>query len=259
MEIITYNVQSPFLGISNYEERLDLIINKIAQYNATIILFQEVFIMSLFTMKIFSKDNYIKSSLQNIGYSYFAQSTSTANMQNSGLFIAGHYPIEIIDEIAYPQHEEDERFTTKGAIIFRIDHPEYNKLTIINTHLHCMNYIDEYSQIRMEQLQQIKDTLIKHNIFDNIVICGDLNIDSINEPTYKYYEKLMELFPDGKDSFAPPFPITNPPDARIDYIVYYGKDFEFDNTRIVNANSDSLEASDHLGIKTQLFTIKNEI
>jgi len=53
MEIITYNVQSPFLGISNYEERLDLIINKIAQYNATIILFQEVFIMSLFTMKIF--------------------------------------------------------------------------------------------------------------------------------------------------------------------------------------------------------------
>jgi hypothetical protein len=100
MEIITYNVQSPFLGISNYEERLDLIINKIAQYNATIILFQEVFIMSLFTMKIFSKDNYIKSSLQNIGYSYFAQSTSTANMQNSGLFIAGHYPIEVIDEIA---------------------------------------------------------------------------------------------------------------------------------------------------------------
>jgi len=243
MEIITYNVQSPFLGISNYEERLDLIINKIAQYNATIILFQEVFIMSLFTMKIFSKDNYIKSSLQNIGYSYFAQSTSTANMQNSGLFIAGHYPIE--------------RFTTKGAIIFRIDHPEYNKLTIINTHLHCMNYIDEYSQIRMEQLQQIKDTLIKHNIFDNIVICGDLNIDSINEPTYKYYEKLMELFPDGKDSFAPPFPITNPPDARIDYIVYYGKDFEFDNTLIVNANSDSLEASDHLGIKTRLFAIKN--
>ena len=60
MEIITYNIQSPFLGISNYEERLDLIINKIALYNATVILFQEVFIMSLFTMKIFSKDNYIE-------------------------------------------------------------------------------------------------------------------------------------------------------------------------------------------------------
>lgn len=59
MEIITYNIQCPFLGISNYEERLDLI----AQYNATIILFQEVFIMSLFTMKIFSKDNYIKTHL----------------------------------------------------------------------------------------------------------------------------------------------------------------------------------------------------
>ena len=80
MEIIMYNFQSHFLGISNYEERLDLIINKIALYNATIIRFQEVFIMSLFMMKIFSKDNYIKTRLQNIGYSYFAQSTSTANM-----------------------------------------------------------------------------------------------------------------------------------------------------------------------------------
>jgi endonuclease/exonuclease/phosphatase family metal-dependent hydrolase len=248
MEIITYNIQCPFLGISNYEERLDLIINKIAQYNATIILFQEVFIMSLFTMKIFSKDNYIKTRLQNIGYSYFAQSTSTTNMQNSGLFIAGHYPIEVIDEIAYPQHEEDERFTTKGAIIFRIDHPVYKRLTIINTHLHCMNYIDEYSLIRMKQLQQIKDTLIKHNVFDNIVICGDLNIDSINEPTYKYYEKLMELFPDGKDSFAPPFPITNPPDARIDYIVYYGKEFEFDNTLIVTPTEKKNETKQNLFI-----------
>ncbi len=43
------------LGISNYEEHIDLIINKIALYNATIILFQEIFIMSFFTMKIFSK------------------------------------------------------------------------------------------------------------------------------------------------------------------------------------------------------------
>jgi endonuclease/exonuclease/phosphatase family metal-dependent hydrolase len=253
MEIITYNVQSPFLGISNYEERLDLIINKIALYNATVILFQEVFIMSLFTMKIFSKDNYIKTRLKNIGYSYFAQSKLTTNMQNAGLFIAAHYPIEVIDEITYPQQEADERFTTKGAIIFRIDHPVYKRLTIINTHLHCMNYIDEYSKIRMEQLHQIKDTLIKYNIFDNILLCGDLNIDSINQTTYKYYEKLLELFPNGKDSFAQPFPITNPPDARIDYIVYYGNEFEFHNTQIVNSNSDSLEASDHLGIITRLF------
>ena len=259
MDIITYNIQSPFLGISNYEKRLDLIINKIALYNATIVLFQEVFIMSLFTMRIFSKDNYIKTRLEKLGYSYFTQSKSTVNMQNAGLFIAGHYPIEVIDEIAYPQREADERFTTKGAIIFRIYHPEYKRLTIINTHLHCMNYIDEYSQIRMQQLQQIKYTLIKHNIFDNIIICGDLNIDSINKTTYKYYEKLMELFPNGKDSFAQPFPITNPPDARIDYIIYYGQDFEFDNTQIVNANSGNLEASDHLGIKTRLFTIKNNI
>jgi len=112
----------------------------------------------------------------------------------------------------------------------------------------------------MQQLQQIKDTLIKHNVFDNIVICGDLNIDSIDQTTYKYYKKLIELFPNGKDSFTHPFPITNPPDARIDYIVYYGKEFEFHNTQIVDANrykshSDlySLEASDHLGIQTQLF------
>jgi endonuclease/exonuclease/phosphatase family metal-dependent hydrolase len=105
----------------------------------------------------------------------------------------------------------------------------------------------------MEQLHQIKDTLIKYNIFDNILLCGDLNIDSINQTTYKYYEKLLELFPNGKDSFAQPFPITNPPDARIDYIVYYGNEFEFHNTQIVNSNSDSLEASDHLGIITRLF------
>jgi hypothetical protein len=26
-------------------------------------------------------------------------------MQNTGIFIAGHYPIEIIDEIGYPQRE----------------------------------------------------------------------------------------------------------------------------------------------------------
>ena len=40
MENITYNVQSQFLGISNYK--------------AMIVLIQEVFIMSIF----FSKDNY---------------------------------------------------------------------------------------------------------------------------------------------------------------------------------------------------------
>jgi endonuclease/exonuclease/phosphatase family metal-dependent hydrolase len=95
--------------------------------------------------------------------------------------------------------------------------------------------------------------LIKHNI----LLCGDLNIDSINQTTYKYDDKLIELFPNGKDSFAQPFPITNPPDARIDYIVYYGNEFEFHNTQIVNSNSDSLEASDHLGIITRLFHNKN--
>ena len=29
------------------------------------------------------------------------------------------------------------------------------------------------------------EDILKHNIFDNIVICGDLNIDSINKNTYK--------------------------------------------------------------------------
>ena len=51
----------------------------------------------------------------------------------------------------------------------------------------------------------------------NILLCGNLNIDSINQTNYKYYEKLMELFPNGKDSFAPQFTITNPPDTRVEW------------------------------------------
>ena len=70
---------------------------------------------------------------------------------------------------------------------------------------------------------------------------------------------VIELFPNRKDSFANPFPITNPPDARIDY----GKEIEFHNTRIVDANRsksrcdlDSLEASERsLGYSNTTFSL----
>jgi hypothetical protein len=72
-------------------------------------------------------------------------------MQNVGLFIAGHYPIEI----AYPQRKTDEHFTTKCTIIFRIVQFIYDKSHITTNKRH----IDKH----------------------NILLCGDLNIDTINK------------------------------------------------------------------------------
>ena len=42
---------------------------------------------------------------------------------------------------------------------------------------------------------------MKHNIFDNIVICGDLNIDSINDKVYlEFYDIINEAAFDVKSA-----------------------------------------------------------
>ena len=247
MNLLSYNLECPFFGIGRYEERIDTFIETLVVQNFTILLLQEIFTFSVIGLDIFSKSSYIENKLQNIGYNHFLKSSPNWIFQNSGLFIASKIPIFQIDEITYPHHEREEYFTRKGAIIFR-----KGDITFVNTHLHCMNQLPKFSLIRRQQLLQIKETLLKHNITKNIVLAGDLNIDCRDKTELDDYNFLINLFPNGKDVLKPPFLVTSPPDGRLDYIIYYGKNYSFISSGILDANG-KIVVSDHLGIFGVLF------
>jgi endonuclease/exonuclease/phosphatase family metal-dependent hydrolase len=240
MDILTYNIYCPFLGPSSYDERIDKIVSDILEYNLTVVFLQEVFIFSLFGYKIFGKDNLLEEKLRNIGFNYFLKSSEVYFFQNPGLFVASKYPIRLVNEVIYPQKKCREMFTTKGALIFQIDNEKWKNITWVNTHLHCMS---EYDDIRMEQLNQIKQQLELKNINNDIFLIGDLNIDSINQQ--KYYLQIMSLFENGIDVYKNEHyhPVTSPPDERLDYIIYYGKNIEFIGNKLVIS-----DASDHYGV-----------
>jgi len=245
MEILSYNIQCPFFGINSYNDRLDIIINNILLNNITVILFQEVFICSFLWMRLFGKVDYVEGKLREGGYGYFWGADDNWIFQNSGLFIASKLPIHPIAELHFPQHEGEEFFTRKGALIFMI-----NDIIFVNTHLHCMHQSPKYDKIRMEQLGQIKDFLLERNITKNILLAGDMNLDERNNNETHMVDYLINLFENGKDVFDDYWekPITSPPDSRLDYIIYYGMKYRFINGRLFNANTLDKIVSDHIGI-----------
>lgn len=247
MNILSYNTECPFFGVNSYNDRLDLIIDKILMNNITILLLQELFICSFMGIRLFAKVDYMENRLRDGGYGYFMRASDNWIFQNSGLFVASKYPIMHISEIYFPQHEREEFFTRKGALIFQV---EGYDITFVNTHLHCMHQNDKYDKIRMEQLQQIKDELIRHNITQEIIIGGDMNIDGKEENEKYMVNKLINLFKNGQDIFDnySEIPVTSPPNSRLDYIVYYGKKNKIINGKLFNANTLDKIVSDHIGV-----------
>ena len=245
MEILSYNVECPFFGVTSYEDRLDMIIDKIMLNNITLILLQEVFICSFLGIQLFSKVGYVEGKLREGGYEYFWGASDNWIFQNSGLFIASKYPIIPITEIHFPHHEGEEFFTQKGALIFKVKGFD---ITFVNTHLHCMHQSSKYDEIRKEQLLQIKDVLKGRNITKNILIAGDMNIDQKSKKEKFMVDFLIGLFENGKDIFNNNIPITSPPNSRLDYMIYYGRKYYFINEKLFNANSLDKIVSDHIGI-----------
>lgn len=246
MNILSYNLECPFLGVNSYDDRLDLIVDKILMNNITLILLQELFVFSFFGLRLFEKVDYMEDKLRKGGYKYFIRASENWIFQNSGLFVASKYPILQVGEIYFPQHEREEFFTKKGALIFKIKGFD---ITFVNTHLHCMRS-DRYNEIRKEQLQQIKDELIKYNITQDIIIGGDLNIDGRSKNEVNMLNNILNLFNNSQDIFSyyKEIPITSPPNSRLDYIVYYGKKNKIINGRLFNANTIDKIVSDHIGI-----------
>lgn len=247
MNVLSYNTECPFLGVGSYDDRLNIIVDKVLLNNITLLLFQELFVFSFLGAKLFTKVDYMEDKLRDGGYNYFIRGSDNWIFQNNGLFVASKYPINKISEIYFPQHEGEEFFTKKGALIFQIKGYD---VTFVNTHLHCMHQTDKYNQIRIEQLNQIKDELKRHNITQEILVGGDMNIDGRSTKEDFMVKKMINLFDNGQDIFEnnEDIPITSPPDSRLDYIIYYGKKNKIINGELFNANTINTIVSDHIGV-----------
>ena len=255
LNILTYNLFTPFLGSHNHQERLDVFVNQVVDLNVELLLLQEIFIFSFLGFKSYGYENYLEKSLKPY-FPYILHSSPTFLFQNPGLFIASKYPILKIDEIFYNDHERQEYFTTKGALIFNIT-KDNHVITVINTHLHCQNDLPKYSLIRRKQLRNIKEALERNNIFDNFLLGGDLNIDCKDPNEIKDYYYINELFNTTmKDVFDKEliFPTTSIPNSRLDYLLYFGNEYSITG-KVLDLSTDTILVSDHFGVYGTLTNI----
>ena len=255
LNVITYNLFTPFLGSHYQNERLDIFTNNVINIDVELLLLQEIFIFSFLGFKTYGHENYLENKLKP-HFPYILHSSPTFIFQNPGLFIASKYPIYLIDEIFFNDHERQEYFTTKGALIFNITKNNHN-LTVINTHLHCQNNLPKYSLIRRTQLRVIKESLERNNIYNNFLLAGDLNIDCKDPKEKKDYYFIKELFNTTmKDVFDNELiiPTTSIPNSRLDYLLYFGDKYSISG-KVIDLSSDKVLISDHFGVYGSLKNI----
>jgi endonuclease/exonuclease/phosphatase family metal-dependent hydrolase len=258
MKILTQNIWTPFIGSSDDISRIDEFTESVSDYD--VLMIQEAFIFTMFFMRFWGRDIYLEEKLYEKGFNHFLKGSRSMFFQNNGLFIASKYPLELISEIKFKDHEDDEMFTKKGALIFKVKDPSFSTPPVfVNTHLHCGSSHALYMDIRKNQLKDINDELLKYDIKSDVVLAGDLNINAIEDESNKQkeYFSLINAFGNIYDPLRHSSDITSPPDARLDYIILIKNDHLWlENTKTIkitgkyNKFTDGI--SDHYGIETEL-------
>jgi endonuclease/exonuclease/phosphatase family metal-dependent hydrolase len=114
-------------------------------------------------------------------------------IQDSGLFIASKYPMEVLGQVIFKDCAKSDCFASKSAIIVEMTFPNEKKIQMINTHLQAWNEPETFA-IRKKQLLQIKEMMAVH-AKPGIpqILVGDLNIDGKIEPEYSESVKMMQM------------------------------------------------------------------
>lgn len=260
MKILSQNIWTPFIGSKSDIARIDEFVKNVGDYD--LVMIQEAFIFTLFFMRFWGRDLYLEDKLKENGFEYFLKGSRTMFFQNNGLLVASKYPIELISEIEFEDNEDDEFFTKKGALFFKLTNNPLNKdIVFVNTHLHCGSGYKLYRDIRNKQLKNIHDELQKKNINSDIVLAGDLNIDALEpEATIgKEYFSIINNFGQIYDPLKNKNEVTSPPNGRLDYIILIKHDYLWiENSNVVKIGSNN-EAypdgiSDHYGVEAELVT-----
>jgi endonuclease/exonuclease/phosphatase family metal-dependent hydrolase len=260
MKILTQNIWTPFIGSNNDILRIDEFVENVSDYD--VLMIQEAFIFTMFFMRFWGRDIYLEEKLRENGFNHFLKGSKSMFFQNNGLLVASKYPLELISEIKFKDNEDDEMFTKKGALIFRVKDSSFKRDPVfVNTHLHCGSGYTLYRDIRKKQLKDIKNELLKHDIKSDVLLAGDLNINALEEDNdtteEREYNSIINSFENIYDPLRHSKDITSPPDARLDYIILIKNDhFWLENGKVIKITGKNKSfpegISDHYGVETEL-------
>lgn len=187
LKIVSYNIDGLFAHYNhiNYVNICRYLRYLFTEKNIDIICLQEVWEISIYNM--------IKDKLSDLNL-YYAQPPTQQKYyvgESSGLLTISKYPITYTDFQRYDYLNWTCNMTSKGFQYLQINIKDTN-FNIINTHLQCsfnkLKYL--FQNNALDQMNIILNYLKDQNI-ENVLILGDLNLDTIYMINYlKQHDEL---------------------------------------------------------------------
>lgn len=172
LSITSYNVQMTPLHATN--NRLIHIVKELKEKNSDVICLQECFLQCVVDV--------LMDFLKHFGYIYTAQDTQKRNFLKSGLLILSKYPLHQIKCHTYTSSSFIDSLSDKAFLSCLVKTPTHH-IILINTHLQSDYPFLNYKNTRNRQTQQlikslfVKDELATDSLEQDIILCGDFNID----------------------------------------------------------------------------------
>ena len=186
IKIVSYNICGlPWWGnlFGDPYDRIDKITDFLIKTDADVICLQEVFDAGLFII--------LKTKLHNYNYYYPRKGK---NVLESGLVIFCKSKIIQKKYEKFVDYCGEDRFCDKGyqTVNIKIKNKVF---TIINTHLNADAIFSLYSHCEKTRLNQINQLLssIGKKIKNDIIFCGDFNIDFTTTIGKNIYKKICNL------------------------------------------------------------------
>lgn len=173
IKVLTWNtfLIPPPWNTTRQAERVRQMIEKLPTFHHDLMLFQETF---------FDKKRKLMMKALEKTHPHFAvpiKGRKLKQIQDSGLFIASRYPLEILDQVIFSDCIHSDCLSSKSAILVEISLGQDKKIQVMNTHLQAWN--DEKAvAVRKKQLEQIRTMMARHERPGIAqILIGDLNID----------------------------------------------------------------------------------
>jgi len=215
--------------------------------NYDIIFLQEVFILNSYISYI---GNQYKSILiqecASLGYLHNAEAHKTwFPRQDSGLLILSRYPILNCQAKIFSARSWMEIMCEKGFLVAEIQFAPHETVICVNAHLDSKD-----QQIRMKELQEIKDYIKENYAKKRIIIAGDLNMDihnSVMAPLRSTFKVEPYTFPTTAIAVGQ----NSGPFLKLDHI-YSNLTLSSSSTVCINS-SDNIPVSDHFALLATFF------
>lgn len=244
LKIISYNISALpkwFNLNGNPLKRIEEIIDLLIKNDADVICLQEVFDIKI--------KNRIAQEL--LKYDFHYKPSNSMFYLSSGLMILSKYNIISKGFEAYNNYSGEDSFSEKGILFITI---EINNTvyTIINTHLNANAIFSLYRRCIKTREKQMDQLLkfVKNSNRDNILLCGDFNIDLYDYQTMFY--KITNIYKYNISSINFINITTNKKlitcsksNKQLDYIFYF-----YNRPKHINFNYELIKSklSDHYPI-----------